>query len=119
MSFIKKDKDKGSSIWDWIILGGLIIGGLGLWLYLSTAGKKTSMGLMKADSLFKAGEYEKARTLYEELGNADVYTDSQDIIIYDRINAIDSILDDMKAAGVKDSVPVPRDSTRQPASDTE
>ena len=107
MSFIKKKDDKGSSIWDWIFLGGLVIGGLSLWRYLTTQKGKTNTGFDRADSLYKAGDFKGAREIYEELRDADYLSPAHDSILYERVEILDSIFDEQKAADEVDSAAVP------------
>jgi len=93
MSFIK-DKDKeNSSLWDWIILAVILVGGIGFWQYISFQSNRTTNDLRKADSLFNAGKYQEARKAYDNLGDHDYLSDQHDSIIYERLEDLDSLLE--------------------------
>jgi len=93
MSFIKKEGNE-SSLWDWIILIGIVLGGGSFWLYYQYQKSSTLDGFSKADSLFKAGEYQKSLDVYDILRYSDYLETAHDSILTERLDTLYQLLED-------------------------
>jgi len=93
MSFIKKEGNE-SSLWDWVILIALIVGGGSFWLYYRHQKNSTLEGFSRADSLFHAGEYKKSFDVYDVLRNSDYIEPAHDSILSKRLDTLYQILEE-------------------------
>lgn len=98
MSFIQDEKERSSSMWDWIILALLVVGGAVFWWYYSSTKASTQEGFIHADSLFQAGAYRRAFNLYEELKNSDYLEPAHDSILFERLDTLRTILENAQNA---------------------
>lgn len=93
MSFIKKKNEKSSSLWDWVFLAVIVVGGLSFWWYYKNQKDKTFSGFTIADSLFQSGSYDSALKKYEELRNSDYLEPTHDSILSERLDTLYTLLD--------------------------
>ena len=92
MSFIKDEEKEKSSLWDWILLAVLVLGGLGFWWYYTGTKDDTLSGFETADSLFTTGQYEAALAKYKELQTSDYLEPKHDSLLYERIDTLYTLL---------------------------
>ncbi len=92
MSFIKKDKDKGNSIWDWIILGVILVGSAGFYFYQKNIKSKAADGFAVADSLFQVKEYKLSLEAYNKLRASDYLEPVHDSILSQRLDTLYTLL---------------------------
>jgi hypothetical protein len=90
MSFLEKEDEKKSAFWDWFIGIGLIVLVGGFTFYYQMQKRATQKRFAAADSLFHAGEFLSAAQAYEELKDASYLTATNDSIIYDRLDSIET-----------------------------
>ena len=91
MSFLEKEEGKPSTFWDWFVGVGLLllVGGFTFFYQFE---KRTSMKKFQAaDSLFAAGKFREASTLYDDLKNAQYLTTAHDSLIYARLDSVESM----------------------------
>ena len=93
MSFIKKE-GKESSLWDWVILIALVVGGTSFWLYYRYQKSSTLEGFQKADSLFEAGAYREAMDVYDKVRYSDYLEPGHDSILSERLDTLYQILEE-------------------------
>ena len=94
MSFIKKEDSESSSLWDWVILIGLVVAGGGFWFYYQHQKTSTLEGFKKADSLFVAGEYQKSLDVYDVLKYSDYLETAHDSLLSERLDSLYQILEE-------------------------
>ncbi len=97
MSFIKKDKEDSSSLWDFVFLAVLLAVGFGFWWYYNSTKSGTIEGFQRADSLYQAGQYQSALDLYKKLDNSDYLEQVHDSILGERLSVLESLLIFLKA----------------------
>ncbi len=93
MSFLEKEDEKTSAVWDWVIGIGLLVLVGGFTFYYQYQKRYSRERFRQADALFQAGNFRQAATLYNKLENAQYLTTLNDSLIYARIDSIESMED--------------------------
>ncbi len=97
MSFLEKESEPSSALWDWVIgIGLVLLIGAGTWYYQHLK-KSSNSRFAEAESLFHAGDFQLAADMYEELKQAQYATPAQDSLLYERLDSI-AVLRDQDAA---------------------
>lgn len=99
MSFIKDpEEEKSSSLWDYVILAVLLLGGVGFWFYYKSSKTHTMKGFEKANELFMSKKWPEALKAYEELKSSDYLEPIHDSILFFRLDTLQEIMEDSKTA---------------------
>jgi hypothetical protein len=91
MSFLEKEDEKPSALWDWVIGIGLIVLVAGFTVFYQYQKRYSRESFSQADSLFQSGKFREAANLYQELKNAQYLTTTHDSLIYARLDSVESM----------------------------
>ena len=91
MSFLEKEDEKPSALWDWIIGIGLLLLVAGFTVFYQYQKRYSRERFYEADRLFQAGQYGASASLYRDLKNAQYLTTTHDSLIYARLDSVESM----------------------------
>ncbi len=98
MSFLEKEGEKSSAVWDWVIGIGilLLVGGFTMFYQYQKRFSREQFQL--ADSLFHQEKFKESASVYEKLKNAHYLTPAFDSLIYSRLDSVESMAEREKEA---------------------
>jgi hypothetical protein len=91
MSFLEKEDEKPSTMWDWIVGIGLLVLIGGFTFYYQMQKRLSLKRFNEAAALFEAGRFREASRAYEELKDAQYLTSSNDSLIYARLDSVEEL----------------------------
>ncbi len=98
MSFLEKEDEKKSPVWDWVIGIGLLALVGGFTLYYQLQKRATQTRFQAADALFQSGDLAAAAEAYEALKDASYLTPANDSTIYARLELVEEARERMREA---------------------